>query len=187
MLDKTYRQEDLNQFPLKQGVYENCNFIGCDFSEYNLSHFKFIDCEFNACNLSLVKLHNTALQSVKFTDCKLLGLLFDACNDFGFSVSFDSCQLTHSSFYKVILKNTIFKDSQLTEVDFSSSDLSNARFENCNLSLAIFNETILFKTDFRTANKYSIDPERNRVKKAKFSIPNVVGLLDKYDIEIDEF
>ena len=43
----------------------------------------------------------------------------------------------------------------------------------------------LEKADFRTAFNYSIDPENNRMKKAKFSPPEVVGLLNKYDIEID--
>ena len=32
---------------------------------------------------------------------------------------------------------------------------------------------------------HSIDPETNRIKKAKFSISGVLGLLHKYDIEIE--
>jgi len=36
----------------------------------------------------------------------------------------------------------------------------------------------------RTAFNYSLNPELNKIKKAKFSLPAVVGLLDKYDIEI---
>jgi fluoroquinolone resistance protein len=45
---------------------------------------------------------------------------------------------------------------------------------------------LLEKADFRTAYNYSIDPEKNRIKKAKFSIFGVTGLLDKYDIEIEK-
>ena len=30
-----------------------------------------------------------------------------------------------------------------------------------------------------------IDPEINRIKKAKFSLTTISGLLDKYEIEID--
>jgi len=40
-------------------------------------------------------------------------------------------------------------------------------------------------TDFRTSVNYSLDPERNRIKKARFSLSGIAGLLDKYDIEID--
>jgi hypothetical protein len=43
----------------------------------------------------------------------------------------------------------------------------------------------LEKADFRTAFNYSINPETNRIKKAKFSKEGLNGLLDKYDIEIE--
>jgi hypothetical protein len=43
----------------------------------------------------------------------------------------------------------------------------------------------LERTDFRTSYNYSIDPEINRISKAKFSINGVVGLLGKYNIEIE--
>jgi hypothetical protein len=39
--------------------------------------------------------------------------------------------------------------------------------------------------DFRTAYNYSLDPENNKLKNARFSGPGVLGLLDKYDIKID--
>jgi hypothetical protein len=42
----------------------------------------------------------------------------------------------------------------------------------------------LEKTDFRSSFNYSIDPEVNRIKKAKFDRAGLAGLLDKYDLEI---
>jgi len=46
-------------------------------------------------------------------------------------------------------------------------------------------------TDHKNMNKtftadknFSIDPEIKRIRKAKFSIADITGLLDKYDIEI---
>jgi len=48
----------------------------------------------------------------------------------------------------------------------------------------VFENTILEKVDFSTSFNYSIDPEMNKIKKAKFSLPEVIGLLNKYDIEI---
>jgi hypothetical protein len=50
---------------------------------------------------------------------------------------------------------------------------------------AAFVGTNLEKTDFRTARNYSFDPEQNKLKKARFSHPAVVGLLTKYDIIVD--
>lgn len=171
---------------LTKAEYENCTFNGCDFGNMNLSEFQFVDCTFNGCNFSLATLNKTAFRDVKFKDCKMLGLRFDLCNSFGLSFSFEGCQLNHSSFYQMKLKKTIFKDCELEGSDFSEADLSNALFKNCNLAQAVFNQTLLEKANFRTASNYSINPQTNRVKKAKFSLQGISGLLDTYDIEIEE-
>ncbi|HET6539095.1 MAG TPA: pentapeptide repeat-containing protein, partial [Chryseolinea sp.] len=89
-----------------------------------------------------------------------------------------------SSFYKTKIKRTFFKNSQLREADFTECDLTSCLFENCDLTRATFDNTIIEKADFLTSYNYSIDPEKNRLKKAKFSLHGVSGLLDKYDIEI---
>jgi uncharacterized protein YjbI with pentapeptide repeats len=116
----------------------------------------------------------------------MLGLRFDTCNEFGLSFSFDNCQLNHSSFYKTTITKTIFKNSQLQDTDFAEADLTAVVFDDCNLAQAAFDRTILEKADFRTSYNYYIDLEINRVKKAKFSIDGVVGLLAKYDILIEK-
>ena len=191
--EETFDKIDFTQNPLVKGEYEYCKFINCDFSQSDLSDFKFLECEFIGCNLSLVKLTQTALKGIAFRNCKILGLNFGACNEFGFIVSFDTCVLNHSSFAdiesaikkRLKFKQTLFKDSQLHEVDFTGCDLSCAIFDRCDLTKAVFEGAILEKADFRTAYNYSIDPELNRIKKAKFSQSGIAGLLDKYDIEID--
>ena len=180
--DQTFNREDL---PVK-GEYENCIFNGCDFADKDLSDYKFIDCFFNGCNLSLAKINQTMFRDIKFKDCKMLGLRFDTSNEFGLSFSFDGCQLNHSSFYQTKIKKTIFKNSHLQETDFAEADLTSSVFDNCNLIQAVFDHTILEKSDFRTSYNYSIDPEINRIKKAKFSISGITGLLDKYDIDIEK-
>jgi len=164
--------------------YEYCNFKNCNFQMVNLSEIKFIDCTFQNCNLSSAKLINTAFQEVSFQECKMLGLHFEDCNPFSFSVQFNNCQLDHSSFYKVKLKGLKMLNSRLYEVDFTECDLQNADFDNCDLLGAIFEHSKLEKADFRLALNYRIDPELNNIKKAKFSLPAVVGLLSKYEIEI---
>jgi uncharacterized protein YjbI with pentapeptide repeats len=127
----------------------------------------------------------TALRDVHFKDCKMMGLRFDTCNEFGLSVSFDTCLLAMSSFYKTTMIKTLFKNSQFKEADFTECDLTSAVFDNCDLTLATFEHSIIEKADFRTSFNYSIDPEINKIKKAKFSFSGILGLLDKYDIEID--
>jgi fluoroquinolone resistance protein len=191
--EKSFDKIDFTQNPLSKGEYEYCTFLNCNLSYTNFSDIKFLECEFSDCNISLVKLTQTALRNIKFKDCQMLRLNFSECNEFGFAVSFDTCILDNSSFYDLTspvkkrfkLKQTVFKNSQLCEVDFTECALSSAIFENCNLRDAIFQYTILEKADFRTAFNYSIDPEINRIKKAKFSRSGIAGLLDKYDLDID--
>ncbi len=130
-------------------------------------------------------MNNTALKDVKFSNCKLLGLNFNDCNEFLLSIGFEDCQLNLASFYKLKIKGTFFKNGNLHEADFTETDLTASTFHNCNLNRAIFGNTILEKVDFRTSHNYSINPEINRMKKAKFSRDGILGLLDKYDIVVE--
>lgn len=175
---------DKDFVPLK-GEYEHCTFVGCNLAEVDLSGYKFNECSFVEVNLSLAKLQRTALRAVRFKDCKMLGLRFDTCHTLGFSVSFESCQLQHSSFFKLKMKQTLFKDSNLHECDFTETDLSSAVFDHANLELATFNHTLLEKADFRTAYNFSIDPQLNRLTKARFSLAGLTGLLRNYNLEIE--
>ena len=183
--ETTFDKLNASATPLTQGEYDHCIFHLCDFSNADLSGLRFSDCSFTGCNMTLVKLIKTSFQDVKFSDCKILGVRFDQCHEFALSFSFDNCILNHSSFFKLKQKKIRFKNSQLHEVDFTQCDASHAVFDNCDLLRAHFENTILEKADFRTAYNYSIDPEINRIKKAKFSLSEVAGLLNKYDIEID--
>lgn len=70
-------------------------------------------------------------------------------------------------------------------MEFAEADLSNAVFSHCNLSRVIFDRTLLVGTDFRTVVHFSIDPEQNFIQKAKFSMQNIAGLLERYKIVIE--
>ncbi len=175
--------------PLKRGEYENCRFKDCDFSECNLSDFVFTDCEFSFCNLSLVKLTGTTFRDVKFINCKMLGLHFEDCNEFGVSFSFENCTLDHSSFYKLKIIKTTFSGSKLAGADFdvvltSTQKMTGSSFQDCDMSGAVFGNSNLERVDFLTAVNYSLDPDRNKLKKTRFSAGGLPGLLSKYDIII---
>ncbi|RLD62933.1 MAG: pentapeptide repeat-containing protein [Bacteroidetes bacterium] len=183
--DKSFKGTDFLKNKLIKADYENCIFNNCVFSNSDLSGTDFIDCEFNNCDLSMVKSINTAFRNIKFKECKLLGVHFEDCNDFLFSVNFKACQLNLSSFYKRNLKKVKFIDCLIHEVDFTEANLSGASFLNCDLAGAIFKNSVLENVDFRTSYNFSINPENNRIEKAKFSLSGVVGLLDDYNIEIE--
>ena len=101
--DKEFEKMVFTEKPLKKGEYEYCTFSNCDFSNSDLTQIIFSECEFINCNLSMVKLTETVLRNVKFKDCKMLGLNFENCNEFGFEMSFENCVLNHCIFYKVKL------------------------------------------------------------------------------------
>lgn len=111
--DQIFEKADFTLRALPKAEYENCKFTNCDFSSADLSGVKFLDCEFISCNLSLASLTKTSFIDVNFQDCKMLGLRFENCNDFGLAFSFGNCKLDHSSFYKLKLKKMDFKNSQL--------------------------------------------------------------------------
>lgn len=111
-------------------------------------------------------------------------LRFETCNTLIFSVSFADCLLDYSSFYQLKLKKTPFLRCHLKEVDFTEADLSEVNFPNCNLMDALFDRTNLEKANFSTAQNYRIDPNTNNIKKAKFSLDGLPGLLATYNIEI---
>lgn len=64
---------------------------------------------------------------------------------------------------------------QLKGADFSGTDLKKSTFQDCDLS----------KADFRGAKNYFISTESNKIKKAKFSMPEAVSLLGNLDIMIE--
>jgi uncharacterized protein YjbI with pentapeptide repeats len=183
-IQKTFDKVVLIDKKINHKEFEDCIFKNCDFSNSDFSNSTFIDCEFIDCNLSLVKLAGTGLKTINFRNCKLLGIQFHTCDDFLFGVNFQDCTLDYASFANKKMQKTKFNGSSLKEVTFIGTDLTNASFENCNVERAIFNDSILNAADFSSAFNYSIDPEFNSMKKARFSSEGIAGLLDKYDIKI---
>ena len=49
----------------------------------------------------------------------------------------------------------------------------------------MFDNTKLEKSNFLTSYNFSIDPEKNLIRKAKFSQDRIEGLLYKYDIIVE--
>ena len=180
-----FERIDYTASPLARGEYENYIFKNCNFYSCDLSNFIFRECVFDGCDLSLVAFKNTTLNDIRFVNCKLLGIQFQESNSFLLSFGFENCILKLCVFYKLKLKRITFINCNLQESDFTETDLTGSNFENCDLYRTVFYGTNLEKADFRSSFNYSLDPERNRIKKAKFSRLGIAGLLDKYNIEIE--
>lgn len=174
-----YKRDDLNL-----SEFERCDFTGCNFSDCNFIGVTFIDCTFTGCIFTGAKINHVAFRTVRFENCLLQDINFAMVDKLIFEMHFHHCVLDFSKFYTLKIKRIEFIDCSMIAVDFMKADLSEAIFDRCDLYKALFSETILEKADLRTSFNYSIDPEKNKLKKAIFSLANVKGLLDKHEIVV---
>ena len=182
---KEFQDVDFSGQTLQNIEYYRCTFERCTFNKADLSNSAFEECTFKACDFTMTVISNTGFRDVVFSECKLMGLDFAISSKFMFSFRFDRCYMNYCVFFGRNLKNTNFSGSTLKEVDFTEANLTAAIFTNADLTLTKFSNTNLEKADFRGAVNFSIEPEFNKVKKAKFSLLQLEGLLYKYQLDID--
>jgi fluoroquinolone resistance protein len=167
----------------------DCNFEGCSFLESSFERCKFTNCTFTACIMSAIKLTNTQLVDVQFKNCKLLSIDWTKASGFGgtaaISVGFGGCILDYSSFYGLKLEGLQMTECVSHEVDFSESNLSKGNFQKTDFAGSIFQHTNLSQADFAGAFNYTIDPRSNTLKKAKFTLPEAISLLQSFDITLE--
>ena len=177
---KTYSSRD----DLKNASFENCIFEKCDFKEAALDYSKFVDCKFISCDLSNVSMRNARMRDCTFDLCKLLGIQWVLLDDVT-NPSFKNCILDYGNFTGLKLKKCSCLQSSLRDVDFSQADLSESVFRESDCLNARFEQTTLIKADFRAATNYLINPIENKVKGAKFSMPEAQGLLHGLGVILD--
>lgn len=180
-----YSKIDFTTTKIKKGEYDNCSFTNCNFEGIHASNMQFVECKFIDCNFSNTIVKDTAFKDVNFVNCKIMGVKFNECDTFLLQFSFKDCQLNFSTFYQLKIPNTKFVNCNLEETDFTETTLNNSLFDNCSLKNTIFDRTFLEKVNFITSHNIEINPEENKLKGAKFSKENVVGLLLKYKLIIE--
>lgn len=169
----------------KDAVFCGCVFKECVFQGADLSSFAFEDCTFETCNLSLARVAGAAFKNVRFEECKIQGVNFFECCRTVLSMRFMKCDLRCASFDGLPLRKTVFEDSSLREVQFARADLAGSSFTRCDLARAAFLRTNLENADFSTAYNFTLDPDANRLRKAKFSVFGLPGLLEKYGLDVE--
>ncbi|MGV3704926.1 MAG: pentapeptide repeat-containing protein [Arcticibacter sp.] len=182
--DKTFEKVVYAEKLVKGREFQSCTFVNCDFSNSEFYYSKFMDCTFDGCNLSMMKLSESTVNNVTFRNSKILGVNFSECQDFLFSVSFDSCILDYSSFLGKKMLKTRFIRTSMKEVNFNKTNLSQSLFDQTDLSGALFDATNLTAANLVSAYGFAIDPEHNVIKKASFSQHGLAGLLARYQINV---
>ena len=183
--EKAFQGESYVKEVIAGNEYEYCTFSDCDFTETTLQSCTFVNCRFVNCNFSMTKFSQSMLNDVEFDSSKILGVDFSLCNDFIFEVRFNDCILDYSSFEKRKMSKTTFRKTSLKGVDFANADLKQSRFIDCDMNETIFYNTNLQESDLSSAFNYTINPDENYIKKAKFSKDGLQGLLQKYNIIIE--
>lgn len=170
---------------LEKGDYEECVFENCNFSEQHLSGYNFMECQFHNCDFSNAHIGGIGLKDVKFEGCKLMGVNFTEAAQFMIKLSFKDCNLKYTNFFKMQIAETVFEACELEESQMSEADLTGALFLQSDLRNVQFDRAILNQADLRSAINFSIDPNKNQLKKARFSNDNLAGLLTAYPILIE--
>lgn len=165
--------------------FEACVFRRAILAKASFSKCRFLDCKFENCDMGLIKVVNTRFRDTSFKECKLIGVNWSPVNA-AVGLSFENCLLNYSIFSGLDLRRMELVRSSAREVDFSECNLEEAVLTGTDFLGARFANTNLSKSDLRGATNYQVDPSSNKVKKAKFSLPEAVSLLRGLDIAIED-
>ena len=188
--DQVFEKAHLEQPKIASSEFHDCTFIGCSFTESVFDSCRFVNCIFKHCDLSLVQVPNSVFSATKMEGSKIIGVDWTQADwsstKLGDPIGFTKCDISHSTFIGLNLKNFHITECIAKDVDFREADLTEAVFTGTDLSESLFNGTNLTEADLSRSRNYHIDPGRNVLKRAKFSMPEAMSLLYSLDIELTE-
>jgi len=187
--DQIFKGLRTTQTMAEQKEFEDCTFLLSSMTDLCFSQCRFIDCIFDRCDMSLCAFPHSAFVGCVFQNTKLVGIDWTQADWTGLKlqepVRFDACVLSHSTFIGMQITDLKMMGCISTDVDFREADLAGVDFSGTDLSQSLLHQTNLEGADFRHAMKYTIQPEVNRLTKAKFSMPEAMSLLYNMDIVFD--
>ncbi|QNJ99845.1 pentapeptide repeat-containing protein [Dyella telluris] len=188
--DETFEDADFTGATLDGIRFHECSFRRCNFSEATLARCRFSDCDFTDCNLSLTRLTGSLFDAVHFTDCKMVGINWTQAHwprvRLAKALAFHRCVLNDSSFFGLDLRECELVECRARDVDFTDANCEQADFSSTDLFESVFARTRLAGANFIDAQNYRIDIFTNDIKRARFSLPEAVALLDSLDIELQD-
>lgn len=187
--EKEYKDIEINEETIENMQFIDCIFHNCSFRENHIKNCLFQNCSFIHCNIINNSFLYTLATNNRLDNSTVLGM------NWTYLMKKGKAFLPFLTIKKCTLKYNNFHLMNLKKFDFSRCDLSGSFFEECNLEGSIFRYSILknvyfgknnlTRADFRNAEEYQIDITDNRMKKAKFSFPDAIRLLESIGIEID--
>jgi len=179
----SFEGRDYSKRELKNREFAEVKFIKMNFEETHFNTVRFENCSFIACNLSLVKLKSCRFIDCRFDSCKIIGVNFMEA-DGSPVVKFNECKINYCIFYGMDIRRIGIINCEAREVNFENSDMTKASLRGSDLLDSIFRNTNLTGADLSQAVNYNINPEFNTIRKARFSMPEVMTLLQCFNIEI---
>lgn len=183
--DQTFEKRDAAAEPIPTGVYINCVFRNCQFANANFINCRFTECRFEDCDLSNAEVSGTAFQEVSFHGCRLLGIAWEDCKPLLLQLRFEKCLLDYGLFGPLRMEGTAFLYCSVREADFTGTSLKGADFSGSDLTDARFEGAQLQHADFRTAENFTIHPEHNDLKGARFTPQEAWRLLQGYGLRFE--
>ena len=181
---ETFSRQDYKESAFYGLEFVDCRFENCRFNGTLFEKCRFEDCVFSDCDLSLIKPKYSSFIDVDFKDSKLVGVNWYQAA-LPISANFYSSSLDFSSFVGLNLTNIKMTECLAREVDFMDANLTGGHFSATDFSDSRFVNVTLTRADFRQALNYAIDPNKNFLKKTRFSLPEAMSLLAGLDILID--
>ena len=187
--DQRFEDSHLENKTIISNEFHDCSFISSFFSEVVFERCRFVNCLFQDCDLSLMQVPGTFFSACKFEKSRVIGIDWTKADwssaGLRLPISFKGTSVDHSTFIGLSLPAVQIKDCSVKNVDFRETDLSRAILGGSDFSESLFLDTNLTKADLREAINYHINPEKNILAGARFSIPEAMSLLYAMDIVLE--
>jgi len=181
---ETFSGLTLGEETVKGVTFEECIFENCSFISTKLEACRFITTTFRGCILSAVLPTNSRFDEVTFKNCKAIGIDWTRTSEVR-KLRFAESQVNYSNFRFLKIPGLKMERCEVKDADFIEAKIKGASFAKSDLEKTRFFKTDLTEADFRGAENYSIDPAGNTLKKARFSLPEAIALLESLEIILD--
>ena len=94
--------------------------------------------------------------------------------------------LHRSSFRFGKIKNTLFADCDLTDVDFTGAELTNVTFENCTLTSALFFQSTLASVSIKSSTIENIRITRESIKNLTVNSGQALYLATLFGLVVED-
>ncbi len=174
---------------LQRQEYTDCTFTHCRWQDLRVENGSFVNCRFVGCQWSNVVFSFSQMRDGRFENCAFRGIAWGGLQ--GKSAlakplaAVKNCMFQYNDFSGMALPEFDFASCEFRDCRFDSCRLTGADFHGVRLGESQFTRCALDKADFRDAQGYCIDPANNTLRKARFSFPDVVRLLDFTGIQIE--